>query len=469
MQSRDAVTAASLASRAGAQLESMLAASGARSSAVRAITATGIAIAIGAAAAIQPRLAIILCAALLVPLLVWTDPRIGFAWVAFSLGINVDVLDSPVHVSLPQLVALAVLAGVIVRWNSPAQSRRGPGLWGAAGLVFAIAAMPSLLRSVRLTTALVGILELFILGAVLAIAVRWMMRRPDTVNPVLSLLVAGAALTLVPALVQVTFGIGPAPFRAGGVMRAYATFSEPNTYGLYLAGVVPVALALTAHRRSLACAASAASIVLALGLTGSRGAWVGAIAGLAALGLVAFQWKLRAIVAVAACAVGIATLAWLLPRELIVARFDFGDWSVQQRLLVLLSALDGIAHSPVLGHGAGSFAAMLSSLGRLGLVDDVTMTHNLLLDVWFQFGLLPLVILVLFAIAYAIATGRAVRRARDLRLAGLFGGVTAMFAASMFGTFFVRGAQETLVLLIALSAALVSVAGAENATETTHA
>jgi hypothetical protein len=44
-----------------------------------------------------------------------------------------------------------------------------------------------------------------------------------------------------------------------------------------------------------------------------------------------------------------------------------------------------------------------------------------------------------------------------------------MFAASMFGTFFVRGAQETLVLLIALSAALVSVAGAENATETTHA
>ncbi|MGH7502117.1 MAG: O-antigen ligase family protein [Longimicrobiales bacterium] len=436
----------------------------------RLLAVSGLAIAIGAATVIEPRIAIALCAITLVPILVWTDPRLGFALFAFSLAINVDVLGGPIHVSLPQLIALAVLAGALLRASPRAAAGRS-GLWAAGGGVFVLATLPSLIRAVEPGAAMVGILELVILSTVLAVTVRWMVRRPDTVEPVLAMLVAGAALTLVPALLQVVFGIGRDAFRAGGIMRAYAWFSEPNTYGLYLAGIVPIALVLATRRSSLAYAAAATAILLALGLTGSRGAWVGTLAGLLALALVAFRWRTRTLIAGVACIAGIAAIGWFLPPELIVARLALDDWSTQQRLLVLLSTFDGIERSPILGHGAGSFAAMLSSLARAGLVDDVTMPHNLLLDVWFQFGILPLLCLLGFAIAYAFVTGRAARRTGDLRIAGLFAGVAAMFVASMFGTLFIRGVQETFVLLIALSAALVRVPspGASNAPEKTDA
>jgi hypothetical protein len=50
---------------------------------------------------------------------------------------------------------------------------------------------------------------------------------------------------------------------------------------------------------------------------------------------------------------------------------------------------------------------------------------------------------------------RACRAFADIRLAGLIAGVTAMIAASMFGTLFIRGVQETFAVLIALTAATV--------------
>jgi hypothetical protein len=417
------------------------------------LAVAGIATALGVASALEPRVAIVMAAAVCVPLLLWADPKIGFAWFAFSLAINTDVLAAPVHVSLPQLFLLTLVVGLMLRWR--AGVRRRLGLWGAGGLLFAAATLPSLLRAVHPSAAVIGIVEMVILGVTLFVVARWLIRHPAYARDIIPPLVVGAALTAIPALIQVAFGIGPSAFRAGDVMRAYATFSEPNTYGVYLAGTLPLAIMLAISRRSVGYAIAAAAIALALGLTGSRGAWIGAFAGLLVFALTVFRLRLRTVLTISAFAAGLAVLVLALPRELLLARFDLADWSVQQRMLVLLSAVDGIARSPFVGHGAGSLAVLLGALGRQGLVDDVTMAHNLFLDVWFQFGIVPVLLLVFMATAFAIAAVRAARLTRDLGIASLLASATAMFGSAMFGTLFIRGIQEMFVLIIAMTAALV--------------
>jgi O-antigen ligase len=134
---------------------------------------------------------------------------------------------------------------------------------------------------------------------------------------------------------------------------------------------------------------------------------------------------------------------------------DFTDWSSQQRLLVLLTAIDGIARNPLTGYGSGAFENMLPAIARTGLVDDVRMPHNLFLHVWFELGLAALIVLFGLIVGYYRAALRAYRQSRDLLLAGLIGGVSSMLCASMFGTLFIRGIQEAFLVLIAMTACAV--------------
>jgi O-antigen ligase len=137
---------------------------------------------------------------------------------------------------------------------------------------------------------------------------------------------------------------------------------------------------------------------------------------------------------------------------LIAGRLDLTDWSSRQRLLVLLTAIDGIIRNPLTGYGPGAFESMLPAIARTGLVDDVRMPHNLFLHVWFELGLAaPLVLLVLLAGYYRSAL-RAYRRSHDVVVAGLIGGVSSMLCASMFGTLFIRGIQEAFLFLVAMTA-----------------
>lgn len=414
------------------------------------LLAGGLAIALGTALAHDAGAALLLAGAVVAPVLVWADARVGFGLLALALACNIDVLAGPMHVSLPQVLALALVAGCAVRRiRAPA----GMLAWAAAGWLFLLACLPSLLRAASTGAALTGLLQFAVLAALLSAAVRWLCRRPDAGDVAVRMLVIGAALSVVPALAQVALGIGPASYRVGGLMRAHGLHAEPNNYAMYLVGVLPLALALLLRTRRGRWAVAAAAVGSALALTGSRGAWAGALAGLVAFWLTTFRLRARTLAAIGSVALGVAALAALVPQEFIAGRFALTDWSAQQRVLVLLTAWDGITRSPLLGWGPGAFAGMLPSLARFGLTDDVTMPHNLLLHIWFELGLLALVCFLGAWFSYVTSAWRAARRSGDALLAGLLAGATGMVAASMFGTLFTRGVQETFVLLIALTAA----------------
>ena len=100
--------------------------------------------------------------------------------------------------------------------------------------------------------------------------------------------------------VQFFFQIGPPSFAVGRFLRAYGTFGQPNPYGGYLAMVLPLAVAMlwtslprlaTLARRPARgrCCWPAYALLIAgataagLGMSLSRGAWMGATAGLLAL------------------------------------------------------------------------------------------------------------------------------------------------------------------------------------------
>jgi O-antigen ligase len=350
-------------------------------------------------------------------------------------------------VSLPQLVALSLVASAAVRVLPGARA----GAWAWCGVLFVAAALPAFITAAYARPAVTGLLEMVAAAVVLLAVVRLLVAHAGARDRVALLLAAGAALSVIPAIVQVVFGIGPAAFRAGGVMRAWSTFTEPNTYGLFLAGVLPVALTLKGSRSRTALFAG--TIALGLVLTGSRAAWAGALAGLCALWLAAFRPRASVLIASAAAIALLAGAVLLAPRELVLGRLNLDDWSTQQRLLILLTAWDGIVRSPLLGWGPGAFEHMLPAIARQGLIDDVTMPHNLLLHIWFELGLAALICFTILAGLAIWSLFRASRRTRDLRVAGLLGGIVAMLVAAQFGTLFVRGAQETFILLVALSAA----------------
>jgi O-antigen ligase len=413
------------------------------------LLAGGLAIVLGLATAIDPRMGALLAAMLVAPVLVWAPPVVPLSLLAVSLGLNIDVIVAPIHVSLPQLAGLALIGGVAIRQGT---DRRAAGRWALAGGIFAIATLPSMLSPVVRSAAVSGVAQLIVAALILWAATHALARRETAYDLAVRLFVAGGLVSLVPAFAQVLFGIGPAEYAIGCVMRAYSTYAQPNSYGAYLSGVLPVAIALGMSRGRRAYVLAAIAIAAGIILTGSRGAWAGALGGLGIFMLITFRPRATTLLALAGGLLLVGAAVLLIPESFIVGRLDLTDWSSRQRLLVLLTAIDGIIRNPLTGYGPGAFESMLPAIARTGLVDDVRMPHNLFLHVWFELGLAALLVLLVLLAGYYRSALRAYRRSHDVVLAGLIGGVSSMLCASMFGTLFIRGIQEAFLFLVAMTA-----------------
>lgn len=434
---------------------------------MRVAAPAGLALGLGVLVGMDARLGAILTLVLIAPLLVWARPSVALCFLCLCLGINVDVVTAPVFVSLPQFMGMALIGAVLLRPQNRESFTEGSGnLWILGGFALVLASLPSLPGAVDSRAAVSGMLQLGAVAFVLHAGGRWFGRSPELVDRALGLLVLGALVSVAIAVVQVAFGLGPASFRSAGVMRAYSTYGQPNSYGMFLVGVAPLALVLRRHTHFIAPAFLA--LITGIALTGSRGAWIALLSGLLVMGALLARPRLSTVLKGAAVLAIVTLMLLLVPREFLLSRFDFNDWSTQQRLLLLFTAWQGILQSPITGYGPGSFAHVLEAIAPAALVDDVAMPHNMILHVWFELGFLAVVGFCALIGLYYFAAIRSYLQTRDLRIAGLVGGVTAMLVGSMFGSLFIRGIEELFVILVALTGALsvraVKAARAEEAT-----
>jgi putative inorganic carbon (HCO3(-)) transporter len=299
-------------------------------------------------------------------------------------------------------------------------------------------------------------------------------------------LVLGAVLQAVYGLYQFVFAVGPDYFiLLGRFMRAYGSFGQPNPFGGYLGLTLPVALSLgiwawaaglrasAARPQALAWAAyySAATAIIAAGLLASwsRGAWLGAAAGV--LVVLVLRSRLAAILS------GVAAL--LMPAALLLgafsptivpapvaarlqdipAYFGLGDVLSQPVTDENFSVLERLAHwaaaqrmweqAPWLGVGPGNYAQVYPQVRLPQWEEPLGHAHNVYWNVAAETGLAGLAAyLGLFGVT-AIWLWRRLRRAAQGRsaserwraalLVGILGVLVHLSVHNVVDNLFVQG------------------------------
>jgi hypothetical protein len=336
------------------------------------------------------------------------------------------------HAKLEHLAILALLAAFTVyALSSGWRPRRRALLWLAPYLgVTALASLlnaPDRLTAVRLT----GLVTLVALGALL---VYWCTDSPARFRAAVRIMIALAGVEAVLAfagLVAAWFNspLGVQPGR-GEILVPFGTMWEPNVLGSYLAaGAVLTLAALLAApvgRRAAVLAALLALLLAALGLSLSRGAWAGLLAGALVvagggwwLGRRAARWPALAprwplavgaglvaalfLVAVAPALFPMTTKG-LFNRVNVATYTPQADPSLRIRADMASQALAEVGAHPLIGHGAGSFGIThFDAQGRPGWIS------NLELHVLYDSGLVGLLALLGGIAVSAWAAWRALR------------------------------------------------------------
>ncbi|RMF72671.1 MAG: O-antigen ligase domain-containing protein, partial [Planctomycetota bacterium] len=183
--------------------------------------------------------------------------------------------------------------------------------------------------------------------------------------------------------------------------------------------------------------------ILCLRLADSRGAYVGGLAGVAAILFLAARTRLRRFMFWAVM-VSIAVAGWYFStatQDVAMAR----GATVRFRLYTWRYAAELWSHRPISGLGAGSFARFAGALSiRDRMLDPaafagevIAHAHNELFEVLAEIGLIGGVTYVAGLLATLAAAGVMLRsnlsRSRRWLLLGLVGGVVAVLVDSLFG------------------------------------
>lgn len=248
-----------------------------------------------------------------------------------------------------------------------------------------------------------------------------------------------ACLAAAVALAQVATGQGLV--LAEGTVRASGPYPSPNHLGIVLDRALPVAvaLAMAGPRRPLWLGAA---VLIALGLVASlsRGAWLGAAAGV--LAVLALQrgapgpgaGRNRGIsVAFTLAAVGLiaAGAAIVLAPQRLTSFFDPASGTALGRLRLWGSALSMLRDHLLTGVGPDNFLYVYRAYMHPDAWREPNLSHphNLLLDAWLRLGIMGAVA-ACWSLAVALRHGvrRAAAAPADLR-AALWTGWTASLVA----------------------------------------
>lgn len=227
--------------------------------------------------------------------------------------------------------------------------------------------------------------------------------------------------------------------------RLEGAFDHPNQLGALCAMAAPIAAALLfaargVTRRVLAVAALGL-ILVALGLSLSRGAWLGAgLAFLLMLVTLREARRLMAIITIPVVIVGIIvwTAAAQRPEIRVVgerARSFTTLSPYDAREEIWAEAIRQIKEDPLTGQGPGSFSVASTRVGGGATTVRATHAHNIWLNWGAEIGLVGVAFLTGLMVSLAAATYRAGRLARS------------------------RGQPRDRVLFVGIAAALLSVLG----------
>ncbi len=345
------------------------------------------------------------------------------------------VFDRPVAEML--ILVLATAWVVRALWTRAPQLPRGLWLWlplyfGLAALAAAVFAdfQKFALRDLRTV-----ILEPLLLFMVIAAAAR---SRRD-VQRVLAALVLGVALTAVVALILIPAG---AVVTDTAVPRLRGLFGSPNNLAMVLERALPLALGLglaawPGGRQRRVWWIALGVVTTGLVLTFSRGAWIGALVGLA---VVAWPAWTRTSLQARLASLGSAALVIVLGiltfgLDTLGQAFRVADRGGESRTLLWDAAWRMIGDHLVFGVGPDNFIHHYRAYLRPEAWREPNLSHphNLLLDAWLSVGLFGLIAFAAILALFWWDWWRVARHSRGRERFIVYGLAGAMLAGLAHG------------------------------------
>jgi len=210
-----------------------------------------------------------------------------------------------------------------------------------------------------------------------------------------TLVVAGVIVSLV-GFYQYATGVDIVATEEG-VERLRSVYGSPNNVGLYLGRIVPLMLAVpltvAGGRRRVLYPLGGLLMLVAIGLSFSRGAiLLGLPAGIALVLLILWGRKGRIAVG-AALVVGAATLVPLSQHPRFRGLFQFSEGTTGFRLLLWRSSVSMLRDHPLFGVGLDNFLYEYRGgyiLPEAWFEPNLSHPHNVVLDYWVRLGIVGL-------------------------------------------------------------------------------
>jgi putative inorganic carbon (HCO3(-)) transporter len=294
-----------------------------------------------------------------------------------------------------------------------------------------------------------------------------------------AMLVAGAAEAAYGA-VQFVTDAGPGAFQLSGALRAFGHFDQPNPFAGYLTTILPLAICMALcptnpiRFRWLSLGASGL-LTIGIGLSQSRGAWLGAAVATVCLLLAwsAFTRRLLipgvlgAILALALAVSGLLPAAILDRLGQTVEYFGVFDvrtvevtsdnWAVVERMAHWQAGWYMFVDHPWLGVGAGNYGQAYPDYFVGTWREALGHAHNYYLNILAELGVVGGgLLLLLLGLAFR-QLGGALVRAEQLRdtfwravMAGVFGGLVVFCVHNMFDSLFVHSVNIQVGVLLGL-------------------
>ncbi|MDQ1250785.1 MAG: hypothetical protein QG597_5165, partial [Actinomycetota bacterium] len=254
-----------------------------------------------------------------------------------------------------------------------------------------------------------------IASALLAVGWAELAGRLSTLRPALVAWLVGAVVVSGSGLVMSSGGLESEYGGAVVTGRPTGIFAQPNEYGLYCMVVMIFTLGLavmTAGWVRLLSVAVAAISAVGLLLSLSRGAWLGAVAGVVLLAVLVPQFRRPLAVGAALTVVGGAVLTLspvkipvvtiVLSRALSIG--DQGSNPYDERVNLRAEGLREWAAAPLFGQGPNSYPELSREVSSLAAPSGGEHPHNFFIAVGAEQGFVGVVAVVLFGISVVLAS-----------------------------------------------------------------